>query len=61
MEGLYLQILLIILAVLFAGIMIGLIICSLGRDTPAEALCGWWIHPEPRRKRRTTIGPNGEV
>lgn len=57
----HLQILLIILAILFAGIMIGLIICSLGNDTPVEALCGWWMHPEPRRKRRTTIGANGEV
>ena len=59
MDDLYLQILLIFVAILFAGILTGLIICSLGDDTPAEAMCGWCIHPP--RKRRTTIGPNGEV
>lgn len=60
MEPLYVQILLIFVALLFAGILTGLIICSLGDDSPKEAMCGWFLNRRPRRRRRLTIGPNGE-
>lgn len=61
MDPLYVQILLIIIAVLFLGILTGMVICAMGNTSPVEACCGWYLNRHPRRRVHRAIGPNGEV
>lgn len=54
------QILLMFAAILLTGILVALVICSISNESLADALCAC-CKPQPQRRRRITIGPDGEV